>query len=300
MENLNRRPLWADLSEVVRLSLPIIITMGSQTVMTFVDTLLVGRFGKNELAAAGPAGLTFMVFGSFMLGLVSCNNTFVSQCLGRGELSGCGRYTVHCIYVGFLAQALMLPFIAGAPLIFRLYHHEPAVMGLEIMYFRVLALRVAAMSVVAALATFYQGTGRPIVPMMTGISANGLNFVLDLALIFGYAGFPRLGLFGAGIATTLASCAEAVTLLTLYLSRREQARFATRSWAPFEWKKVARILRIGVAAGATYALDLGSWAIFVGGVIGRLGADALAGSTLFCFSRYRTPCLEPEYISHCG
>ncbi|MGO9273968.1 MAG: MATE family efflux transporter [Terriglobia bacterium] len=278
MEKLERSSLRADLGEVLRLSLPIIITMGSQTMMMFVDMLLVARFGKDELAAAGPAGLTFMVFGAFMLGLVSCNNTFVSQCLGRGEPAGCGRYTVHCTCIGFLAQALMLPVIAGAPLIFRLFHHEPAVMGLEVTYFRVLGFRVAAMSMVAAVATFYQGTGRPIVPMLTGIGANALNFVLDVILIFGYLGFPRLGLFGAGIATTLASCAEATVLLALYLSSREQARYATRSWAPFEWKKVAQILRIGIAAGATFALDLGSWAIFVGVVIGRLGADVLAGN----------------------
>jgi MATE family multidrug resistance protein len=278
MENQERSSPWADLSEVIRLSLPIIITMGSQTMMMFVDALLVGRFGKHELAAAGPAGLTFMVFGTFMLGLVSCNNTFVSQCLGRSEPGGCGRYTVHCIYIGFIGQLLMLPLIAGAPMIFRLFHHEPVVMGLEITYFRVLALRMAAMSVVAALAAFYQGTGRPIVPMITGISANALNFILDLGLIFGYLGFPRLGLFGAGIATTSASCAEAAALLTLYLSRREQERFATRSWAPFEWKKLTQILRIGIAAGATYALDLGSWAIFVSFVIGKFGADVLAGN----------------------
>ncbi len=151
-------------------------------------------------------------------------------------------------------------------------------MGLEVTYFRVLALRVAAMSMVAALATFYQGTGRPIVPMITGICANAFNFGLDLILIFGKLGFPRLGLLGAGISTTLASCAEAAILLTLYLSRREQARFATRSWAPFEWKKVAQILRIGIAAGATFALDLGSWAIFVSFVIGKFGADVLAGN----------------------
>src|SRR5208337_4884222 len=104
MEKLEQGSLWTDLGEVIRLSLPIIITMGSQTMMMFVDMLLVGRFGKDELAAAGPAGLTFMVFGSFMLGLVSCNNAFVSQCLGRGEPGGCGRYTVHCIYIGLLAQ----------------------------------------------------------------------------------------------------------------------------------------------------------------------------------------------------
>jgi MATE family multidrug resistance protein len=41
---------------------------------------------------------------------------------------------------------------------------------------------------------------------------------------------------------------------------------------------VARILRIGIAAGATYALDLGSWAIFVSFVIGKFGADVLAGN----------------------
>ena len=41
---------------------------------------------------------------------------------------------------------------------------------------------------------------------------------------------------------------------------------------------MAQILRIGIAAGATFALDLGSWAIFVSFVIGKFGADVLAGN----------------------
>ncbi len=32
----------------------------------------------------------------------------------------------------------------------------------------------------------------------------------------------------------------------------------------------------------------------------HVGAATVSGSVLFCFNRYRTPCLEAEYISHCG
>ena len=57
-----RKPLallFSELGELLWQSLPIIVTMGSHSVMQFVDTAMLARYGANELAAAPPAGLAF-------------------------------------------------------------------------------------------------------------------------------------------------------------------------------------------------------------------------------------------------
>ncbi len=274
----NRKQLLAELGQVLWLSFPIIITMGSHTLMQFVDTLFLAHYGVAELAASSPAGLTFFTAGSFMLGLISCNNTFVSQSLGRGQSHECVRYTVHALALGIAAQVLMIPIIIYAPALFHLYGHSAQIQPLEVSYFRALSWRIGGMSIVAAFSTFFQATDRPGLPMITGIIGNVLNVIGDYALIFGHWGFPRWGIFGAGYVTTWATWFEAVFLFIVFIHPRMQAQFRPRDWAPFEMKKIVQFLRIGVAAGLTYALDLGSWAIFIAAVVGRLGENVLAGN----------------------
>lgn len=266
------------MGEVLGMSLPIIVTMLSQTAMQFVDTLFLGWYGEAELAAATPAGLTFFTLGAFMLGVMSCNNTFVAQSLGRGQPHDCARYTVHALLLGLAAQAVMLPLMTFAPLIFQGFGHEPRVQELEVEYFRMLSWRMAGMSMLAALAAFYQGTGRPAVAMVTGIAANVVNALGAYALVFGKWGLPEMGIRGAGLMTTLATYFEVALLLAVFLSRPVHEKFQSRQWRPIEWKRVWQIVRIGFPAGVTFALDLGSWTLFIAGVVGKLGKDVLAGN----------------------
>lgn len=273
-----RVTLLKELGGVIKLSLPIIITMTSQALMQFVDALMIGQVGRDSMAAVAPAGLTFFTLASLVMGIVGCNNTFVSQSLGRGKLHECGRYTVHALYIAFASQLLVLPIILFAPRVFQWYGHAPAVVALEAAYFRALAFRLAAAGMIVSASTFFQGTGRPVIPMITGITANLLNIGLNYLLIFGKFGFPAMGLFGAGIATTLSSYSEAFMLLALFLGKQMHAVYQTRRWLPVEFRRIRQLLRIGIASGITFAMDLASWTIFMAVVIGRLGTDILAGN----------------------
>lgn len=275
---LNGRTAFKELGEVFRFSLPIIITMTSQASMQFVDAIMIGHAGQDDLAAVSPGGLTFFTLASFMMGVISCNSTFVAQSLGRDELDQCGRYTVHSVFLAWLAQVLFVPFIIYAPLIFRAYGHSLEVQQLEVEYFRALGFRMAGAGMIVSLSTFFQATGRTHIPMITGIIANIFNIGADYALIFGKFGFPEMGLFGAGIATTAGTWLEAIMLLLLFLSPRGNSLYLTRKWLPIEPIKIRQLLRIGVPSGVTFGLDLASWTIFMAWAIGRLGTDVLAGN----------------------
>ena len=271
-----RKSALSELGEVVWLSFPMIVTMTSQTLMQSVDALMLGHYGENELAAVMTAGLSYFIFGAFLIGVNSCNNTFVSQSLGRGQPEECGRYTIHAIYLSLLIQPVLVPLIAAARPLFALYGHEPNVQALEVTYFRVRALQLAGTGATVALATFFQGTGRAAVPMITGVVANVVNIIGDYSLIFGHFGLPRLGILGAGITTTCASYLEVTLLLLFFLSARNRAQYGTSRWLPIQPEKIWRLLRIGIAAGVTFALDLGSWTIFISRFLGRLGTASLA------------------------
>jgi len=271
---------WRDLGEVFAISFPIIVAMASHNLMTLVDTWMLARYGANELASVGAAGAVTFVVLAFIFGLGGCTSTFVSQSVGRGQHADCARYTWQGLYFGVAAQAVVLPCVLGAPAVFAAFGHDADVQELEVLYFRIRMLHVLGTASYAALSSFFQGIGRPAIPMYAALIANLFNVVLDWVLIFGIGPFPEMGIAGAAAATTLASYFQVLLLLGAFLWKPLHERFNTRHTWRFDWGRFKRLMNIGAPAGASFSLHVASWAIFTNVLIGRLGRDILAANNV--------------------
>jgi|GEM_PF-4740995 len=71
--------------DVLSVSLPLIVSMGSVTLMQFTDRIFLGRYSLAAIAAALPAGIASFLFVSFFLGAVSFTGVFVAQYAGAGR-----------------------------------------------------------------------------------------------------------------------------------------------------------------------------------------------------------------------
>jgi MATE family, multidrug efflux pump len=271
--------LLGEVKHILALSLPIILTMTSHTVMQTVDALMLGQHSKDELAAIYPAGLMYYVVAALMMGTVTCNNTFVSQSVGRGRPRDGARYTIHAIYIGLGYQLLFLPLYGVSGNIFGLFGHAPAVAELEGTYFSIRTLGLGATGVIMASSTFFQATNRPMIPLITGVIANVINLFGDWLLIFGKWGFPELGIKGAAAMTVAANWFEAILLIVVFLSWRNHRVYRTRRWAPFEWQRLRQLLSVGIGSGIHWVIDIASWSIFISAVVARLGTDIAAGNS---------------------
>ena len=69
-------------SELIRLAWPIAVSMLSYSVMTLVDTILVGHVGRAPLAGVGLAGVASFLLLSFSIGMFRAANTLVAQAVG--------------------------------------------------------------------------------------------------------------------------------------------------------------------------------------------------------------------------
>src|SRR2546430_574047 len=77
-----RFPSRAGLREILHLALPIIASMASATVMSFIDTWMVALVGTTEVAAVMPAGIIAYTLTALPLGIAQCVSTFTAQALG--------------------------------------------------------------------------------------------------------------------------------------------------------------------------------------------------------------------------
>jgi len=67
------------------LAWPIAVSTLSYSVMTVVDTLLVGHIGRAELAGVGLGGISAFVLLCFSFGLLQGAKVLVSQAIGAGR-----------------------------------------------------------------------------------------------------------------------------------------------------------------------------------------------------------------------
>jgi MATE family multidrug resistance protein len=265
--------------ELLRLALPLVISQGFMTVQVFVDTILLAHHDPREMAASFPAVMWYWL--AFALPQVTAGyvSTFVAQYTGAGRFQRVGAAVWQGIYFAVLCGLLFLLMVPVASHLIALGGHTAALQALEAVYLRCLCFAALPMLVMAAVNGFFSGRGKTWTVLGIEAAGTAANIALALVLIFGRAGFPELGIAGAGWATVAGSWTSALLALVLLLRRRYRAEFHTLSgWRP-ERALFGRLMKYGGPAGVQVFLDVLVFHLFVQ-LVGRLGEAETGATTL--------------------
>jgi multidrug resistance protein, MATE family len=265
--------------ELLSLAAPLIVSQSFMTVQVFVDAVLLAWHDPREMAASFPAVMWYWLVFGFLQVTAGYTSTFVAQYTGAGRPHRVGPAVWQGIHFALAAGVLVLLLFPAAPYLIAVGGHSDALQTLEAAYLRCLAFAGMPMLVMAAINGFFSGRGQTWTVL--GIEAFGtvVNVSLALVLIFGRAGFPELGIEGAGWATVMGSWASAFLAVALLLRPKYRAGFATGAgWRP-ERELFGRLMRYGGPAGAQMFLDVLVWHLFVQ-LVGRLGDAAIGATTL--------------------
>lgn len=248
----------------------------STILMGFADTLMVGRYGTSELAAAG--------FVNNMLGLLIVGGMGFSYGLTPvvGALMGEGRQhdVAGKLRNGIFAcggVGLMMMLLAGLLwLSLPLLGQPTELIRLMRPYLFVVLLSLPAQMLFNAYKQFSDGIEDTATPMWVMLVANVVNILGNWLLIFGLFGLPEMGLLGAGVATLLSRLLQLALMAGIFhLSahyepyRRDFARARVNRADQQQLHRLGwpLALQLGMEA-ASFSLS----AIYVG----WLGATALA------------------------
>jgi MATE family multidrug resistance protein len=264
--------------EVWHIAYPAVLTMISQTAMTFVDAIMVGRLGPTELAAVGLSGtLTWGLF-SFFNGVVNGVNTFVAQDYGARRFGNIGRVTWQGVYFALISGFILISLSRYDIELMRLLGPAEDVQHIGASYLGIRLWGGGFIVLYMCFSAFMRGIGDTRTPLKITIFINLLNVLGDYVLIFGKWGFPRLGTDGAAYATVGASGVGALIFLLVFISSESDSRFSTRAtWRP-RLNLMDRLSRVGLPIGLQWFLDMASFIVF-SALIGRIGTLELAAST---------------------
>jgi MATE family multidrug resistance protein len=268
-------PRRDELSELVRLAVPVAAVQVGMTFQGVVDSIMVGHVSPVDLAAVALGNLYFFAAVVFGMGTLFALDPVISQALGADDdeavARGFQRGIALALVLSLVGTAVMLPAHAVLAALRQPAELVPVAAG----YVLATAPGVLPFYLYLVQRQTLQAMGRmrPIVWAM--VVANLANVGFNWVLIYGKLGFPAMGAVGSGWASTLSRALMAVTLLVLawpeLAPHLRPFRREVRRWAP-----MARLIRLGAPTGAQLQLEFGAFAA-AGLLMGLIGTVAVAG-----------------------
>ena len=269
-----------DYREVLRVCLPLVLSMSATTVMEFTDRVFLSNYSIDAIAAAVPAGITSYVFLAFFGGVSGYAGVFIAQYYGSGTHGRIGGVLWQGLWFSLFAGIIcwLLAITAAKP-IFALAGHAEAIRVLEEIYFSILCKGAFLHIGVNVLSAFFTGRGitRPV--MLITFMSVLLNIPLDYAMIYGKWGMAELGITGAALATVSSWGVSFLLLAILIFTRKNERNYRAFSSWPLDWDLMARLLRYGIPGALQFTVDILAFTIFIL-LVGRIDTVALAATNI--------------------
>ncbi|MCR9070930.1 MAG: MATE family efflux transporter [Alphaproteobacteria bacterium] len=259
------------------LAIPIAATQLAQMALQTTDVLMTGRLGPEALAAAQLGhNLYFPVFVT-ILGTLFATSAMFAQELGGRRYKGVRRTFRQGFWLILAVMPASWLYFAYAEDILIALGQSPVLAARAQSYCDGVMWGLPFMAGFALLRNFIAAHGRPRPAMWLLAVGIPVNAAVDYVLMFGKFGFPRLELFGLGLATTCVQAAMFVALLVYIQRDRRYRRYMllARFWRA-DWPRFREIWSVGLPIGCTKLAEAGLFAA-TGFLIGLIGVAELAG-----------------------
>jgi MATE family multidrug resistance protein len=268
--------LSRELFETVRLAAPMALTQLSQIAMMTTDLAFIGRLGGEAVAAAALAGTVYWVSFTFGMGLMSAVAPIAAQAYGSGSVPLVRRALRAGLWAALVIALPIMAFSLRGEQILLSLGQSPVPAQLAQQYLFGLAWGVAPALWFIAIRGFMGAVNRPEPVLWITLAAIPANALLVYLLIYGHWGLPQLGLFGAGLATTLVNFLTFVAGMW-FATRREpftEYRVLTRVWR-LDLSLMRQLVMIGAPISVALLLEFGLFSA-AALLMGRISTTAIA------------------------
>lgn len=264
---------------VVLLSVPMVLEMAMESVFAVCDVFYVSRLGVDAVAAVGLTEAVITLVYAVAVGLSAAGTAMVARRVGERHPRAAAIAAGQLFLMGLLAS---LPIMAAgllfAPRILELMGGDAALAALGAGYTRVMLAGNVTILSLFTLNAALRGAGDAVWSMRVLWVANGINIVLDPALIWGWGPLPEMGLTGAAVATTIGRGVGVALQLLVLFRGRGRLRLVPDDLRPRR-AILSRLLRVSLGGIGQYLVSTSSWVGLVR-IVSTFGSTAVAGYTV--------------------
>lgn len=247
---------------LLKLAFPLVLTQAGQMIVHLVDNAMVGRVGTVELAAASFANSVYMVIMVFGLGIFLGITPLIGHSLGADNNNKVATVMKNSFTLAVIVITLLTLLTWSLSWYMPFMGQPEEVWKLAIPYFRILTISLIPFLLFMMLKQIGEGLGNTFLAMVATILSNGINIVLNYALIFGKLGFPAYGLLGAGYATLIAKIAMFAFLLFAFLGKPGISKFFKLTTSVrVSVRELVRIITVGLPIAVQMVIEVSLFAL---------------------------------------
>jgi MATE family multidrug resistance protein len=269
-------PIKTEIRYFLMIAFPLSAAYLAEYAMFITTKMVVGKLGYQQLAAVGIAGdLSFEIL-VILMGLLSITGVLAAQAEGAGNKSEVGQSVRQGLIVASMIGIPTMVIIWNLDLVLIATRQDPVVIEFAIPYLRGISGMVLPVLWFAVFRNYTAALAQPLAVMVIAVGAVFLNYLLTIWLVHGGLGLTAMGLFGAGLATTIVTWLMFLSL-TLYVYRKPKLRgygVFQGAWY-LHWPTCAEIFRLGIPVAGLVFLEAGLF-VAVSILSGVIGVKTLA------------------------
>lgn len=206
---------------LIKLGIPVLFSQLGIIVLSFADTMMVGRYGVDELAAAAFVNSLFLIPIVMQIGFAGGLTPIVGALFGQKNFQEAGRTLRAGVQVNFLLSIVLTAIMAGIYPFLHMFGQPAELLPLIRQYYLIILATLIPMALFNSFQQTANGINNTSLAMWIIIGCNLLNIFGNWVLIFGKCGFPELGLVGAGLSTLISRILGTVAIIAYFLIRND-------------------------------------------------------------------------------
>ena len=263
--------LKQDLRQFFVIAIPLSAAYLAEFAMFLTTKMVVGQLGYHSLAAVGIGGdLSFEIL-VVLMALLSVVGVLAAQAFGADRKQEVGDSVRQGLFVASMLGIPAMLIIWNMDLALMWTNQDPKVVELAEDYLRGLTWCVLPVLWFAIFRNFVAILAQTVSILIISAAAVVLNYGLTVWFVYGGAGLPPLGLFGAGLATSLVTwCMFLALLFHVYRKPLFRGYSLFQGKWQLHWPICREILWLGLPVAGLAFLEAGLFTVcaILSGVIG--------------------------------
>jgi putative MATE family efflux protein len=264
---------------ILLLAVPMVLEMVMESIFAVADIFWVSKLGADAVAAVGLTESLLTVVYAVGMGMAMGVGAVVARRTGAKDAEGASRAAGQAIFIG-LGLAVVLGVGGGlaGPALLRAMGASPPVMAVGARYARLMLAGDVSVLLLFLINAAFRGAGDAAITMRALWLANGINILLGPLFVFGLGPFPRLGVTGAAVATTIGRSIGVLYLLRS-LGRGRGRLSIRRAHLRLDPEMLRTIFRLAKNGVVQTLIGFTSWIGLVK-ILAGFGSVPLAGYTI--------------------
>ncbi len=215
--------------------------------LNFIDNVMVGQLGEENIAAVGFANKLYFVYVLMLFGCLGGCTIFMSQYYGRRDMNSLRKIFAIGFFLSLLIGIIfMVSTMVFASNFMDMFSKDAVVLSIGTNYLLIVAFSfpfgAISFAIMSALRTMGKTKQALIIVSIATLVSTSLNY----CLIYGNLGFPKLGSEGAAISTVIARLIEFGSCIYLFANRKYHLRTSLKRYIGLSKKTIKSLLKISI------------------------------------------------------